>query len=68
MTDAYRDAALDAGYRGDEADQVARTLEEEDRARFVEDGPRAAEQLADECAERGHPIAGSSCPCGENHL
>jgi ribosomal protein S8E len=30
----FRDAALDAGYRGDEADQAARMLEEQERERY----------------------------------
>lgn len=30
----WRDAALDAGYRGDEADQAARMLEEQERERY----------------------------------
>lgn len=61
----FRDMARDAGYRGDEADQVAASLEQREMEKAYE---AAADETAEECAAHGHPLEGSTCRCGENHL
>lgn len=45
----WRDMAKDAGYRGDEAEQVARMLEEEERRKVEErEADRCESDLEDE--------------------
>lgn len=46
--------------RDDERDEVERLADRR--------ADHAPPELARECAERGHPLHGSACPCGVNHL
>jgi hypothetical protein len=53
----WRDMAHDAGYRGEEADQAARMLEEQERERYERlEEDRRASDVPSICEDCGAPV------------